>query len=221
MEIGDGDKKQIKRWKKLEKEIQYRLEHGNCKLIATCRLQVFQDIKSTDLTLFKNECNLISIGNHLTNTEVEKLAKMYFQEAAALAKEHLSKYECFPYLCKLYYDNKDKSDFCLQSFLENPFSFLAVELHNLKRGNGKNNKGKLRFCALVLLVISNNNLEVSTLEGKDPSHKQMIYYTLQKCELNTNITGKDIQSELDKLTGTFVIKRDQSYCAPHAKMFDF
>ncbi|CAC5359967.1 unnamed protein product [Mytilus coruscus] len=212
-----GNKKQLKKWKKLEEDIQYRLEHGNCKLIATCRLQVFQDIKSTDIKLFANECNLISKGNNLTNSDKEKLAEKYFHEAADKAKEHLAKYECFPYLCKFYYDNKDKTEFCLKLFLEKPFSFLTEELRKLKGGNGKNNKGRLRFCALVLLVISNNNLKESTLEGKN----QMIFDTLQKCELSTNITGKDIKSELDTLIDTFVIKREQSYCATHEKMFDF
>lgn len=212
-----GDEEEMKKWEKLEKDIKYRLEHGNCKLIATCRLQVFHDIKSLDLKLFENECNLISKANTLTEGEKVRLAQKYFQGNADSAKEHLGKYECFPYFCKFYHDNKDKTEFCLQDFLANPFSFLANEVHKLRTQRGKNKKGKLKFCALVLLVISNNNLEESTLERKN----KMIFDTLQKCELSTNITGKAIKLELETLIGSFVIKRERSYCAAHDKMFDF
>lgn len=65
-----ANQSRIEEWKKYLQDIQNILENSRCKLILTCRLQVFQDKRFESLELFKAcECNLQSKSLSLTSDE--------------------------------------------------------------------------------------------------------------------------------------------------------
>jgi Ni2+-binding GTPase involved in maturation of urease and hydrogenase len=60
----------IDRWKEMSKYIQSLLDDKYCKIISTCRLQIFNDVRFRGLPLFKVcECNLNSDKLCLTSQE--------------------------------------------------------------------------------------------------------------------------------------------------------
>ncbi|CAC5377619.1 unnamed protein product [Mytilus coruscus] len=74
---------QVDKWEEILAHIQPFLEQNPCKIIATCRLQVFKDAKFKALSLFdSSECNLNSEPIKLTTEEKSRLAEMYFKEHA-------------------------------------------------------------------------------------------------------------------------------------------
>ncbi|XP_052084012.1 uncharacterized protein LOC127721316 [Mytilus californianus] len=209
----------IEEWKKSMNDIKSILENNNCKLILTCRLQVFQDKGFTNLEIFKTcECNLSFEGLSLTSKEKESMTAKYFKEHSLAALTHLGKYEILPFLCKLYYIQSNNPKFNLNSFLSDPFSCFEKELTSLYNDC---KEGKYKYCALLVLVIFNNKLEEKKLTGKDPQVKEMIEDIIEVCEIDDNITGRKLKSQLEILIGTFVTYDKSIYQTIHDKLFDF
>ncbi|XP_071139683.1 uncharacterized protein [Mytilus edulis] len=214
-----ANQSRIEEWKKSINDIKGILENGNCKLILTCRLQVFQDKGFTNLEIFKTcVCNLRSQSLSFTSEEKEKLTAEYFKEHAVEACERLSEYEFLPFLCKLYYVQRNNPEFNVQLFLDDPFSFYKKELRSMYNDCVE---GKYKYCALLLLVIFNNKLKEKYLTGKDHKVKEIIEVIIDVCEIDENITGRKLKSQLEILTGTFVTYDAGIYKTIHDKLFDF
>ncbi|VDI28090.1 Hypothetical predicted protein, partial [Mytilus galloprovincialis] len=209
----------IEEWKKSMNDIKGILENGNCKLILTCRLQVFQDKGFTNLEIFKTcVCNLRSHSLSLSSEEKKKLTAEYFKEHAVEAFARLSEYEFLPFLCKLYYVQRNNPEFNVQFFLDDPFSFYQKELRSMYNDCAE---GKYKYCALLLLVIFNNKLKENHLTGKDPKVEKIIEAIKDVCVIDENIKGRKLKSQLEILTGTFVTYDEGIYKTIHDKLFDF
>ncbi|CAG2222570.1 unnamed protein product [Mytilus edulis] len=159
-------------WKKSKTDIEEILQSGNCKLVLTCRLQVFQDQGFENLKTFKTcICNITSTDLSLTYEEKEQMTTEYFGEHAIKALAQLVKYDFLPLLCKLYLVLRNDRQFKLEKFLNEPFSFYEEDLTCMKNDC---KEGKYKYCALLLLVLFNNKLEEKHLTGKDPKVEKII-----------------------------------------------
>lgn len=150
-------------WKKTMKDLTDIID-VSCKLMLTCRFQVFQDegFEHSDLSLFKTcVCNLIEKQLALTDSDKGQLAKMYFKNTYTNPQLRLDirclyQYDFFPLLCKLYDSQKDESNFCMERFVKAPFNYYEKELDDLYVDC---KEGKYKFIALLLLVVCNNHLD--------------------------------------------------------------
>ena len=208
----------LDKWKLVYHNVKQQLQNNYCKIIATCRLQVFKDEKfKKELAVFSScECNLNSKELSLTSDEKSSLSQKYFKGHACDIKGLLDKYDFFPLLCNLYQRNKSVD---LDQFVSNPFQFYTEELDHLPlQGEG----GKYKYCALALCVVFNNNLNEKYLTCKvDREVLDIIEDTLTECELNRGTPPKCLQKALQTLEGTLVVNDNGHYRIIHDKLFDF
>ncbi|XP_063426829.1 uncharacterized protein LOC134710404 [Mytilus trossulus] len=205
----------IKRWEPVMENIKQILEKQQAKIIAACRLQVYQDEKFESLSVFKScACNLLSENVCLSETEKQSIAEIYLKTKASEITDYYSLYDCFPLLCKLYHDNPILN---VKNFFQNPFSVYEAEIDQLlKKGH------HTKFCALALCVIFNNKLKEEMLtEEVDEETMTIIENTCEACRLDRGTSRLVLQDELDSLEDTFIKKENSIYKIIHDKIFDF
>ena len=207
----------IDKWKDWSECIQSLLKNEYCKIISTCRLQIFNDVRFKRLPFLKYcECNLNSDELCLTSEERSNLARKYFEGKAGEVSDFLEECECFPLLCALYQKNNCGD---IKSFFKEPFNFYTGEIDDLSASNCEQDKFKV--CALVLCVIFNNRFKEEYLTTKDKEIQRIIEKTLSQCKLNKCSSFRSLHEALCTLTGNFVMKVDKVYWAMHDKLYDF
>ena len=211
------DRHRISRWQEMSDVMQQLLNSKYCKIISTCRLQIFKDVKLRSLPFFKDcECNLSSHDLCLTSLERSRLALKYFKGKAGQVNDLLEEYEFFPLLCGLYQKSNCVD---IKSFFRNPFKFYKEEIDYLSNSDKK--KDKYKVCALALCVIFNNRFKEEYLTRKNNEIQVVIKSTLFKCKLSKDPSFEKIHDALETLEGTFVMKVDKVYRAMHDKLYDF
>ncbi|XP_052084920.1 uncharacterized protein LOC127722117 isoform X3 [Mytilus californianus] len=209
----------IEEWKLWLRDIETVLEDEYCKIIATCRLQVFKDTKMAELPLFRTcECNLNSDDLCLTLDEKILLADVYFGDHSKKAVTMAETCDFFPLMCKLYKRNKTNLDFDLDDFLKHPFSVFENELDSLFVGG---DEGKYKYCALLLCVIYDNSLMENHFAIHDLVFNEKLETVCEACELNKGTSKLVFRKALDLLNGTFISKEHDKYRTIHDKLFDF
>ncbi|XP_071138284.1 uncharacterized protein [Mytilus edulis] len=206
----------LEEWKSSMNDITEILDKNMCKLILTCRLQVFQDEEFTHskFKLFHEcICNLVDKKHALTFSEKQQLAKMYFKNTADEKLKPIFQYNFFPVLCQLY-DRRDISNFSEDAFLKDPFAFYKVELDNLYHDC------KYKFVALLLLVVCNNRLQRKDLTNKEDKVLNILWHIREECPIK-QFTISEFNKELEVLTQTFVVNDNGTYHTIHDKLFDF
>jgi hypothetical protein len=169
----------VDKWQEMSESIQSLLKNEYCKIISTCRLQIFNDDRFTRLPFFKYcECNLNSNELRLTSEERSNLALKYFEGKAGEVSAFLEEHDFFPLLCALYQKN-NRGD--IKSFFKEPFNFYMGEINDLSASDCEQDKFKV--CALVLCVIFNNRFKEEYLTTKDKEIQRIIEKTLLKCKL--------------------------------------
>ncbi|VDH93472.1 protein phosphatase 1 regulatory subunit 16A [Mytilus galloprovincialis] len=214
-----ANQQQIEKWKRLLPVIRNIIENNYCKIIVSCRLQVYKDDKFNLLSLFKScECNLISNELCLTSVEKRDIADMYIGIHSKNLSEEAKRCEFFPFLCSLYHKQKeDKTD--LNEFFENPFNFYKTQLDNLARFG---DEGKYKVCSLALCVLFNNTLTEEWFQGKvTDQQRPLIEETCDACRLNRCTSKVELKEALNTLEGTFIFKKKGIYRTLHDKLFDF
>ena len=212
------DPYRISKWQEKSESIQSLLGNEYCiKIISTCRLQIFSDVRFRDLPFFKNcECNLNSSELCLTFGERSNLALKYFGGKAGEVNPFLKEHDFFPLLCALGQKNNPVD---IKSFFTKPFDFCKKEIDYLSASDSE--KGKCKVCALVLCVIFNNRFKEEYLTVEDKEIQLVIQSTLLKCKLNKYTSFEMLREALHTLEGTFVMKEDKVYRAMHDKLYDF
>ncbi|XP_076089988.1 uncharacterized protein LOC143062021 [Mytilus galloprovincialis] len=212
-----ANQQQIYNWKQLLPVINTIIEDKCCKIIVSCRLQVYKDEKFNTLLPFKScECNLISDKLGLTYVEKTNIANTYIGTSMTDIHDLSQKCDFFPLLCSLYHEKKDVD---VKDFFKNPFAVYKNELDKL---NEHGDEGKYRTCSLALCVLFNNHLEEKWFLGKvTKRQKQMIKDTYNACGLDRGISKAKLQHALDTLDGTFICKQIGIYRTVHDKLFDF
>ncbi|XP_071123631.1 uncharacterized protein [Mytilus edulis] len=211
-----ANQQQINNWKQLLPVIDRVIADKCCKIIVSCRLQVYKDDKFKILTPFKScECNLVSDELCLTSDEKTKIAKTYIGTNVKDIDDLSQNSDFFPLLCYLYHEKKSSD---MKDFFRNPFVVYKDELDRLSE-NG--DEGNFKICSLALCVLFNNQLEEKWFQGKaTDEQRQIINDTCEACEFNS-IPKAKLKKELDTLDGTFICKQNGIYRTVHDKLFDF
>ncbi|CAC5423968.1 unnamed protein product [Mytilus coruscus] len=213
-----ADQYQIGNWKQLLPVINTVIADKSCKIIVSCRLQVYKDDKFNILLPFKScECNLISNKLCLSYIEKNAIAKSYIGSSLYDIDKLSQKCDFFPLLCSLY---KGGNNGDVEEFFKNPFNVYQNELDNLSRYG---DEGILRICSLALCVIFDNQLEEEQwFEGKlTNEQKHIIEDICDACEINRITSKAKLKKALDTLDGTFICKQNGIYKTVHDKLFDF
>ncbi|VDI46864.1 Hypothetical predicted protein [Mytilus galloprovincialis] len=207
---------QILSWRELLPVVNRIIADKSCKIIVSCRLQVYKDDGFNILLPFKScECNLISDNLRLTPEEKTNILKSYIDTSKVDIGEICQTSDFFPLLCYLYHA-KNCSD--VIEFFRNPFRVYKNELDNLSMFG---EEGNYKMCSLALCVLFDNQLEEEWFQGKVTDKQRYLIKDINaNCDLNI-CSKKKLKHALDSLDGTFVRKRNGIYRAVHNKLFDF
>ncbi|VDI14710.1 Hypothetical predicted protein [Mytilus galloprovincialis] len=212
-----ANQQQIQVWTQLLPLINTVIADKYCKIIVSCRLQVYKDDKFNILAPFKScECNLMSDKLCLTSVEKNNLIKTYTRLSLSDVDRLSQNCEFFPLLCSLYHEEKHGD---VKEFFKNPFSIYQNELDNL-RSNG--DEGNYKICSLCLLVLFDNKLNEKWFKGKVTNEQRyLLEDTCGACRLNRGTSKEELKEALNTLDGTFVHKQNGIYKTVHDKLFDF
>ncbi|XP_052088603.1 uncharacterized protein LOC127725578 [Mytilus californianus] len=206
---------QFERWKTLTDDLLSILQDGNCKIIASCRLQVYNDSKFTALSLFKNcICNLMSDELSLTHTETNEITYLFLRSDSSKIYKLHNIFNFFPLLCKKFHDNPTSD---ITQVFTNPTPVLETEINQLQKGRvyGK-------YCALALCVKFKNSLPVEHLTGDiDRETRSNFKNMCEKCNLDRGTSRLLLKDELDSLIDTFLINDHGCYRFQHEQYFEF
>ncbi|XP_052075396.1 ankyrin-2-like [Mytilus californianus] len=211
-----ANQQQIDNWKQLLPVINKIIADKCCKIIVSCRLQVYKDEKFKILPPFKScECNLISDELCLTSDEKTTIAKTYISTNVKDIDDLSQNSDFFPLLCSLYVETKNSD---MKEFFRNPFVVYKDELDKLSEAG---DEGNYKICSLALCVLFNNQLEEKWFQGKvTDEQRQIINDTCEACEF-IGIPKAKLKKALDTLDGTFICKQNGIYRTVHDKLFDF
>ncbi|XP_076079140.1 uncharacterized protein LOC143049355 [Mytilus galloprovincialis] len=206
---------QFERWKNLTDDILSIIEGGNCKIIVSCRLQVYNDSKFTTLSLFKNcICNLMSDNLSLTHTEKSEITFLFLRSDSSKICKLQNIFNCFPLLCKQFHDNPTSD---ITQVFTNHSPILETEINQLQKGRiyGK-------YCALALCVKFENSLHENVLTGDiDKKTRSLFKNICEKCNLDRGTSRLLLKDELDSLIDTFLINDHGCYRFKHEQYFEF
>ncbi|VDI39249.1 Hypothetical predicted protein [Mytilus galloprovincialis] len=215
-----ANQQQIESWQQLLPVINTVIADKCCKIIVSCRLQVYKDYKDDKFNIlvpFKScECNLKSDKLSLTAVEKNIMANTYIGSNLDSIDKLAQNSELFPLLCYLYNGGKHRD---VKEFFQNPFIVYQNELNSLCRYGDEVN---YKICILALLVLFNNQLNEKWFQGKVTNEQRhIIEDTCEACRLNRSTYKSELKEALLTLDGTFVYKQKGIYRTVHDKLFDF
>ncbi|VDI13789.1 Hypothetical predicted protein [Mytilus galloprovincialis] len=212
-----ANQQQIDNWKQLLPVIKTIMADKCCKIIVSCRLQVYKDDKFNMLLPFKScECNLISDKLCLTSVEKTNIAKTYIGTSMTDIDDLSFKCDFFPLLCSLYHE---KEDVDVKEYFKNPFDVYKSELDRLSEHG---DEGNYKICSLALCVLFNNQLKEKWFQGKVTNEQRnIIEDTCEACKLNRGTSKAKLKEAIDTLDGTLICKQNGNYRTVHDKLFDF
>lgn len=209
--IGKGSFDEIayNSWKKHEGDLEACLK--KFKLLLSCRKCVQSDERAKGL--FKSKSNIVVIDADdckLSDDEKVKIWNKYKSDSIS-SETYLTKIikidAYFPLLCKFFFSDEENHIYGL-GFFEKPIEVYKEKL-NLFR-----NSSKEKYCALVLLVLFNNELNVSDLQNEGNS-EQMYKLALKLCGMEDCTAPSTIHGALETLTGSYVTKIGDVYQFRH------
>ncbi|XP_063438381.1 uncharacterized protein LOC134719305 [Mytilus trossulus] len=208
------NQQQIENWTQHLPVIETIIADKCCKIIVSCRLQVYKDDKFNILEPFQScECNLISDKLCLTSVEKNIIANKYIGSSLVDIDKLSQHSDFFPLLCSLYNEGKHGN---VNEFFKNPYIVYKNKLDNLRRHGSE-----VQICSLSLLVLFNNQLGEKWFQGRITNDQtKIIKDTCETFGINS-IPKISLKKELDTLVGTYVCKQDGIYRTIHDKLFDF
>lgn len=193
-------------WEKNEEWLNVCL--NKVKLLMSCRKYILSDVRVRGI--FKDKSKIVDINDaelKLTNDEKERLWNIHSRNKI-LSKEEYDEIfkteEYFPLLCKLYFENRMHQRDGLFTFFGEPVKVVEEEIRSFRISC------KEKYCALVLLVLLNNNLIVTDLRANNDSEKKF-KLALQLCGMKENTSPYVIGDTLETLNGYFVKKIGDTY----------
>ncbi|CAC5359142.1 unnamed protein product [Mytilus coruscus] len=207
-----ANKQMIDSWEPLMGVVEQILS-DNCKIVLSCRSQVYKDKKFNVLVPFKScECNVNIL--RFSPSERKNIAKAHLGNYDHKIIK-ISDYDFFPLLCVIC---SKQGIIDIEKFFYLSFVVLEKELNSLW-DQGK--VGRCQICALALCVINDNELQEKYLTSKESSARHVIDDVAEACGLNRGISLVKIKDEMDTLVGTYLTKINGIYTAIHNKVFDF
>lgn len=191
-------------WEKHEETLKVCL--NKVKLLISCRKYILSDVRVRGI--FKNKSNIVDINDvdlKLTNDEKQRLWNIHSKNKI-LSKEEYDEIfkteEYFPLLCKLYFENEMHEHDGLFKFFGEPVKVVEEEIRSFRESCKK------KYCALVLLALSNNNLIVTDLRANNNSNFKL---ALELCGMQEDTSPYVIGDTLETLNGFFVKKIGDAY----------
>ncbi|CAG2250680.1 Putative ankyrin repeat protein MM_0045 [Mytilus edulis] len=217
---------EVEKWIKRNDSIQRVLNCNNIKVIASSRIQVFNEKQFKRLQLFTQRfCNLSSDIYCLSSQVKLQIARQYLPQAAVEQIENdLDKYEFLPLMFALYKSLcKGKEHFDAVQFFKNPFNIYTEEIDALYEL-----LDQTKFCALFFLVIYNGYFDVSFFtKDESEQERQTREDFVEDCGIPRNTLRQRILEQLKSLVPLFVRSNNDlsgqviSFSAIHDKTFDF
>uniref|UniRef100_K1PQ35 Ankyrin-1 n=1 Tax=Magallana gigas TaxID=29159 RepID=K1PQ35_MAGGI len=196
-------------WKEHDERLKAFLR--NSKMLLSSRKYILLDYRVRGM--LNDESCIIDLSDDkhkLNNVEKENILKSYSSNSG-LSKKYISGIlmteEYFPLLCKLYFSDKNNQTIGPRFFKE-PFNVCQEQIRNFRK------ECKENYCALVLLVLCNNQLCVEDIHIND-SLREKFELALKLCEMKTNTASQTIGDALKTLEGFFVKKIEDTYYFYH------
>ncbi|CAC5416923.1 unnamed protein product [Mytilus coruscus] len=205
-------------WKQRLDHITSLLKDKCCKIMVTCRLDVYKNDLFRRLSIFKT-CiiDLSSKDFKLNAAEKLALAEVYFKDNVNKVTELSERYEFFPLLCSLYHKQQPQKHVNISDFFSNPFRVFQNELGDWYI-EGK--AGKMKYCSLVLCVMFNNTISEENFNTKDRKIGTVLDDLFEECELKNVTPVTSLKKSLETVEGTYVVKEESTYKIIHDKLFD-
>ncbi|XP_065925455.1 uncharacterized protein [Magallana gigas] len=196
-------------WKEQDERLKACLR--NNKMLLSSRKYILLDHRVRGI-LNDKSCSIdLSEDKHkLNNGEKETILRSYASNSGLLKDDIsgiLTTEEYFPLLCKLYFSDENNQTIGPRFFKE-PFNVCQEQIRNFRNDSKKECKEK--YCALVLLVLCNNQLCVEDIHEKD-CIKEKFELALKLCGMMANTASHIIGDALKTLEGFFVKKIDDTY----------
>lgn len=209
------DEKAYKCWKRSEETLKNK--STKLKILLSCRKYIVRDSKVNGLLRDRSYIVDIDDGqNKLEPSEKKEILKAYatgekqniFKAYTTNSNLHSHVLEeivnvevFFPSLCKLYFTKyKNQPDVLL-------FCKELVAVYKEEITNFRNSCEKI-YCALILLVLFNNDLCVYKLINRE--NKEKFQHALEICGI-TNIAPYFFTDIFESLNGLFVQRKEESY----------
>uniref|UniRef100_A0A8W8IGF4 Novel STAND NTPase 3 domain-containing protein n=1 Tax=Magallana gigas TaxID=29159 RepID=A0A8W8IGF4_MAGGI len=194
-------------WKEQDERLKACLR--NNKMLLSSRKYILLDNRVKGM-LNDKSCSIdLSDDKHKLNNEEKKNILMSYASNSGLLKDDISGIltteEYFPLLCKLYFSDKNNQTIGPRFFKE-PFNVCQEQIRNFRNDSKKECQQK--YCALVLLVLCNNQLCVEDIH-KDDRLREKFELALKLCDIKTK--SHTIGDALKTLEGFFVKKIDDTY----------
>lgn len=201
-------------WRKYEEQLRVCLNAA--KLLMSCRTYVMKDGRLKGI--FITNSTIIDISDdELKLTEHEKrqilnvhTSRMTFSEEVVTEIVNTDMY--FPLLCKLYSSNIRTERDGLKFFKE-PVAVLENEIRYFRQAC------KEKYCALILLVLFNNDLCVNDLRENAISQNKF-KRALELCGMDRNTAPFTFSDTLNNLEGFLVKKIGDTYKFYHDFVMD-
>ncbi|XP_071142658.1 uncharacterized protein [Mytilus edulis] len=202
----------IEYMQKNEDSLKRMLEKGESKIVATCRLDIYNDEKFHKLcSLFKSIFNV--------SVEYSKEDKL------AICTEYLNQINIqllrdqnvafTPLMCYLYCKNEN---FCLTDFLHSPYDTYRQEWETLQSID------PYKYCALLLCVVFNGIIKESLFDIYNENNtidKKVLEHCFEICTIGRDTSIILMKKVFDRLVGTYLQKTKNQYWVLHDQMFDF
>lgn len=179
-----------------------------CKLLLSSRKYILRDDRVTGL--LKETTNIVDIDDDqlkLNSDEKQRIWNIYASNKK-LSKEELAEIfkieEYFPLLCKLYFLKQTEKKERILMFFKEPIAVFEEDIRSFRKAC------KEKYCALVLLVLFDNSLDVHTLH-ENKSSREKFKLALELCGMQENTAPYDIGDTLESLEGSFVKKIGDTY----------
>lgn len=172
------------------------------KVLMSCRKHIMNDIKVKGL--LKDKSHIVDLSNDnfkLSIKEKENIWKKYDVDKTVSRKELeeiIQTETYFPLLCNLYFTNRANIKDKLR-FFKTPVELFEREIQIFRKSC------KEKYCALVLLVLFNNNLCVEDYM-KSAITKEQYELALELCGMWKSTAPCTIVVALETLQGFFVEK---------------
>ncbi|XP_076081216.1 uncharacterized protein LOC143052139 [Mytilus galloprovincialis] len=219
----------IEEWIRFEEDLKLLFDNTDMKLLINTRLIVSQD-ECFKMMLFLDPCivNLNSPHHRLSLPERKAILNRHLlnedddvendeADEIQISQESLESQNCFPLLCELFGENKSLRN-NPEAFFSKPFEEYSKNLERLKM-----NKRSLKYCALAILVVFNDNLTVKMLSDLeiDKEDEEKIDAICGKVGQPKGTSRQSIMEELESLENIYVRKVNGKFRSLHDKMFDF
>lgn len=196
-------------------QIEKILSKGQIKLLASCRLQIYNDPKFRRLKhFFLNECNLLSSQFSTLPEERQLIAEKYFPKSLVnYIRDLIEMYDFFPLLCKLYHRRPSVD---ARVFFSKPISGIRDDLLEIQQND------KMQYCAIIMVILFNNRFQFQWLRSHSPETTAAIQALSKECcvDLSTQSARRQFKDHLDALLKTYIKKSENSYRMIHDKIYD-